>query len=313
MTAFQAIVETYLIPLQLFSALLGMGATLSLRDFALIFRHPRGLALGLGLQLVLVPLLASAFIAVFDLPEGWAVGLLLIAVVPGGAMSNLFTYLGKGSVPLSIALTTTSTLGCLVTVPLLLRLLAAQYLPAGFAFPVLPIVRDIGLYLLVPLSLGMAILRWSEPRAKLVNVWAIRLSVGCIVVIAASALGSGRIDVVAYGWRPPLLIALFGALLLVLTPQLCRLAGRYDDDTVALSIEVVVRNTSIGLLLVHFFFAGDAKQGHVLYSSLFYAGLSGLLGLPLWLRHRYGRSVVLLRQRLPRPAQLPARGSSRAA
>ena len=185
---------------------------------------------------------------------------------------------------------------------MILKAEPAQHLPAGFAFPVGPIVRDIALFLLVPLSIGMAILRWSEPRAKLVNVWAIRLSVVCILVIAASALGSGRIDIVAYGWRPPLLIVLFGALLMLLTPQLCRLAGRYDDDNVALSIEVVVRNTSIGLLLVHFFFAGDPKQGHVLYSSLFYAGLSGLLGLPIWLRHRYGGTVVLLRSRNPRPA-----------
>ncbi len=111
MQALQSFAETVLIPLQLLLAMLGMGATLALGDFALIFRRPKGLALGLFLQLVFVPLSAIALIEVFELGPGWAVGFMLIAACPGGTISNLLTYLGKGSVPLSIAVTTTSTLG----------------------------------------------------------------------------------------------------------------------------------------------------------------------------------------------------------
>ena len=113
MHAFQVFAEAYLIPIQLLLAMVGMGATLRIEDFALVFRYPRGLALGLALQLLFVPALAAIYIAVLGLGEGWAVGLILVAAVPGGAMSNLLTHIGKGSVPLSIVVTTVTTFLCL--------------------------------------------------------------------------------------------------------------------------------------------------------------------------------------------------------
>ena len=90
----------------------GMGAALELRDFLSVGKQPTGLAMGLVFQLVLVPLLALAFIGVFDMDPGWAVGLCLIAVVPGGAFSNLLTFLGRANVALSIAITVVSTSLC---------------------------------------------------------------------------------------------------------------------------------------------------------------------------------------------------------
>jgi BASS family bile acid:Na+ symporter len=92
--ATHAVVETYVLPLQLLLAMLGMGADLRIRDFADVAKSPRSLALGVVLQMVFVPALALAFIAAFDLSPGWAVGLLLVAVVPGGTVSNLFTHVG---------------------------------------------------------------------------------------------------------------------------------------------------------------------------------------------------------------------------
>lgn len=304
MQALHHFAETYLIPVQLVLALFGMGATLNVRDFLLVLRHPKGLALGLALQLVLVPALATAWITLTGMGSGWAVGLLLVAAVPGGATSNIFTHLGRGSVPLSIAVTTATTIACLFTVPLLLRVLASQHLPDDFAFPALRIVRDITLFLLVPLIVGMVAFRYRPARARRLSVWAIRGSVTLIGCVAVTALGSGRIDVVAYGWVPPLAIVGFGLVLAVVTPHVSRIAGFFDDDTVALSIEVVVRNIGISLLLIHFFFPGDDRQGHVLYTSLFYSGISGLLMLPTMLRHRFGRSPVLLRKARPRPPQV---------
>src|SRR5688500_3596604 len=101
-------------------AMMGMGATLRVQDFALIARDPTGLLIGLGVQLIWVPALATAFIAGFDLSPGWAVGLLMVAAAPGGAQSNLLTYLARGSTALSIALTTVSSFLCIVTIPALL-------------------------------------------------------------------------------------------------------------------------------------------------------------------------------------------------
>ncbi len=309
MQSFQVFAEAYLIPVQLLLAMVGMGATLRVADFALVLQHPKGLALGLGLQLLVVPALAAAYIAVLGLSDGWAVGLILVAAVPGGAMSNLFTYLGKGSVPLSIAVTTTTTFLCMATVPVVLGLLAQEHLPPDFAFPYGRIVRDIVAFLLVPLLVGMAVLRFAPTRALAFSQWSIRASVAIIALLVVSSLGSGRIQVAAYGFGPPLTIIGFGVLLALVTPQVVRLAGRYDDDNLALSVEVVVRNTGIALLLFHFFFPDQPQQIHVLYTCLFFAGLSPFLAVPLVLRHRAGRSMVLLRRRHVRAARSEA-GSS---
>ena len=72
-------------------------------------------------------------------------------------------------------------------------------------------------------------------------------------------------------------------------------------------IEVSVRNTGVALLLYTFFFVDNMEaQGHVLYTTLFYAGLSAFLAAPQVVSHRLGRSPVLFRRRFPRPdTELP--------
>lgn len=288
----QVFAETYLVPAQLALAMLGMGATMSIGDFASILRDPIGLALGLLLQLVLVPLIALAFTIGFDMSAGWAVGLILVSVVPGGAFSNLLTFLGRGNTPLSISLTVAATAGCVITVPFVLGLMASSHLPPDFAFPTRRIVFEIGVYLMVPLIAGLVLFRLMPTPSQIVSKWAIRASMALILVVTITSLGSGRIKVLEYGLTPPLLIILFGYSLSLIIPLVCRFFGRYDDDTVALGIEVTVRNIGVALLLVHFFFPGSELQSHVLYTCLFYAGLSGFLAVPLLLLHRFGKSVI---------------------
>ncbi|MEM1417872.1 MAG: bile acid:sodium symporter [Myxococcota bacterium] len=295
----QAFAESVLVPAQLVLAMLGMGCTLRMSDFTEVLRTPRGLLLGLALQLGLVPLLASGFVAVFDLGPGFAVGLFLVAVVPGGASSNLLTYLGRGNVALSIALTTVSTVGCVLTVPLLMSVLAEQQLPPDFRFPGRRILIDISRYLVLPLSVGMGLLhRW--PRvAEALSPWAIRGSIAAVLAVAAISLKSGRIDVGAYGWGAPVFTLGFAFVLALVVPHVVRLAGRDDADALALTIEVVVRNVSIGLLMVSFFFPGRPEQAELLYVCLLYAGTSTLAVAPLIVLHRFGWSPVLGRRAAP--------------
>lgn len=297
MVAFYAFAESWLVPLQLMLAMLGMGATLSVKDFALVFRYPVGLITGLLLQFVLVPALALLLIELLQLSPGWAIGLLLVAAAPGGATSNLFTYLAKGNVPLSIAVTLTTTLLCMATIPLVLHLFAGPYLPPDFPVPTARIALDIVRYLMGPVLVGMVIHRALPKVAPQVARWGVRGSLALVLLITIAATGSGRMQIAEYGWAPPLTIALFGATLLLVVPHLLRLLRRDDKDNAALSIEVVIRNTAIALLLVPFFFEGQPEQGHVLYTCLFYAGLGGALMLPVLLLHRSGRSPAFL---LPR-------------
>jgi len=299
--AFQVFAETYLIPAQLAFALLGMGAALSVQDFLDVARNPVGLTIGVLLQMVGVPLIALGYSEALGMEPGWAVGLLLVALVPGGALSNLLTFLARGNTALSISMTIIATTSCIITIPIALRLLAPAHLPPDFDIPTGKIVFDIGVYLLTPLVIGMIIYRLRPSLAEHVSRWSIRLSLVLLLAIVVSSLGSGRISLPEYGWMPPLRILIFCGLLAIGIPHICRLLGRYDDESVAIGIEVCVRNVGVGLLIFQFFFPGEAEQGHVLFSLLFYSGISAFFAVPLLLLHRRGHSPVLGLGRYARP------------
>ena len=295
--------ERVLIPVQLLLAMLGMGATLSLREFRNVVRHPTGVSLGLGLQWLAVPLWGQLLIWAFSLSPGWAAGIILVTVTPGGAFSNLLTYLGRGHLALSISVTAVATVASTFTAPLLLRLLASSFLPEAFSFPTGRILLEVTLYLLIPLFAGIAIYTYLRQYAKTISKAAIWASMTLVLIIAAGALTAGRIKVAAHGWGPPLWTALFAVGIHFASLEVCRLLGRTDDESVALAVEVSVRNGGVGLLLMQFFFPGQVEQDQALYTILFYTGLQIWIPLPAILLHRWGRSPLLLRKARPGKGQ----------
>lgn len=264
---------------QLTLAMLGMGATLTSRDFAAVLRRPRSLLYGLGIQFLLVPLIAWAMLRWLSLDPGVAVGLALCAVVAGGTSSNIFTFLARGNVALSIVLTTLSALLCLVTVPLVLQWLLADRLAAEVRMPTGQIATEIGLYLLLPVLLGMALLRAWPWQAGWLSKLCIRGAVLTIVAIVVGAHGAGRLNTEAFGQhniRMVLLFMLLLALASALLPRLLRLPGR---DAVAINIKVVVRNVNLALLIKASLFpslagVADPVGDNALFTALLYGGVS---------------------------------------
>src|SRR5699024_9764825 len=63
-----------------------------------------------------------------SLPPEIAVGVILVGAAPGGTASNVMTYLAKGSVALSVAITTVSTLLAPILTPAIIYLLANEWL-----------------------------------------------------------------------------------------------------------------------------------------------------------------------------------------
>ena len=136
---------------QLVTAMIGMGATLTLKDFRELLLEPKAVASGIGIQMMMVPLLAFATISLFGLAGGIAVGIALISAVPGGSTLNIFTHFAGGNIALSVAITAVTTLACLVSTPIVLELLISSYMPADFVMPKGQIMREIALTLLLPL------------------------------------------------------------------------------------------------------------------------------------------------------------------
>ncbi|RBP51709.1 bile acid:sodium symporter family protein [Arenicella xantha] len=234
---------------QLVFAMLGMGATLSVSDFKDVLREPKSVTSGTLMQLLLVPAIAFMFIEAGAQTAGIAVGIALIASIPGGTTSNIFTYMARGNAPLSISITGITTLACLITTPLILSILVTEHLPPGFSMPTEQIIKEIGFTLLLPLCMGMVILKALPHYAAWISKWCIRASILAILLIVIGSSSAGRLDLDAFGQSNTLLLLGFFAVIALVTWLVGELIGFSESDQTAIEMELIVRNINLAVLL----------------------------------------------------------------
>jgi BASS family bile acid:Na+ symporter len=279
---------------QLFLAMLGMGALLTPHDFLLEIKKPKGLIVGFVFQWAWVPLIALALGEFLPIPVGVAVGLIFVAAVPGGTLSNVLTLFGRGNIALSIGLTSITTVAALFTTPLLLQLLLSQYLPDDFSMPTARIARDIFATLIVPLALGMWLKSFTTTfYAAQFAKWMIRLSLLLVVVIAVGSAGSGRLDVNAYGLIGVAVLVVFALLVQGSAVIVGKAMGLVPGDALAISVEATFRNISLAIAVKATVFPAqpgvlDPIGDGVLFVALLYGGVSLFMTLVPVLIHRHG-------------------------
>lgn len=283
---------------QLALAMLGMGATLRVRDFIAVFHQPKALAYGLGIQVILVPVFAWAIIVLASPTAGVAVGLALVAAIPGGTMSNVFTFLARGHVALSIAMTAVTSFLCLLTTPIVLGLLISQYMPANFDMPAAKIAIEITLILMLPLLLGMVILEAFPKGAGHFSRYCIRASVFVIVLIVIGASSAGRIDFGQFTQRDVVSVVIFVAGVATFSWFIPRLLGLNTPDSTAVNIEVTVRNSNLGLLIKASLFPAtvgvlDPIGDMVLFTVLLYGAIVlPIAALQIFLHGRGNKAIA---------------------
>lgn len=262
--------ETTLLGIMMMVIMLGMGASMTWRDFFIAFRKPKGILVGLLSQYLIMPFLGYALALILGLPPGMAAGLILIACMPGGTTSNIFTYFSKGVLALSIMMTTVSTLVAVVTVPFLLSFysglagLGGDYvIPAGNVAQVLVV-------LLVPTVLGM-FLRKMNPN------------VGATIEMIGSLLGVVVILFLIGSWVPrnyqmlldtplPVYIAAIGIGLfgMLLGYWLARALRQDANRSRTVSLETGIQNGPLAALIVTLSFTGTQQQ-EVLFIPILYS------------------------------------------
>lgn len=287
--------EYWIASFQLMTAMLGMGATLTVGDFKDVLREPKAVSFGTIIQLLFVPLLAYAFITLTDVSVGVAIGIALVAAIPGGTTSNIFTYMARGNVPLSISITGITTLACLLSTPLILGVLIAEYLPADFTMPTQQIITDIAFMLLLPLLIGMLILRYRADHAGWISKWSIRASLFGILLIVVGSASAGRLDTDAFGMHNVWLVIGFVFLLAIATWVTSKLLGFSRKDATAVEMEVIVRNVNLGVLIKASMFPAVAGSSlglgdMVLFTVLLYGALQMLFAaVIIYLRRRQAK------------------------
>jgi len=294
-------------------SMLGMGATLTVRDFATTLFAWKGLAVGMAAQLLLVPPWAALLMFVLGLfPEGFgglsaagavgiATGLALVAAMPGGSVSNLLTFIGNGNVALSVSLTAITTFACLFATPVVLAALVTVQVPGDFEIDTSRIMLDIGLFLLAPLLAGMVVRTTTTlPQQVLFIKFMVRASLVLLALIIIGSLGAGRLQFAAYGWLGPAFIIVFCLGAVALARLFAYASGTVDRDSFAIVIEVAVKNGLLALLIITSMFpahrmaaeAGPnaqmiaAAHDGCIFVVLFFSGVALITGILTALRRR---------------------------
>lgn len=285
--------EYWVAAVQLVLAMLGMGAGLQVADFKKVALQPKAASVGLSMQLVVVPLVALGFIMLADLPPGMVIGIAIIAAIPGGTVSNIFTFMARGNVPLSISITALTSLACLATTPIILDFLIADYMHDSFVMPAKKVAIEIGLCLLLPLGLGMAVLKRFPNYAERFSNICVKGSLTGIGIIVVGSLGAGRLNFANTSGDDIALLFGFIISLTLVGIWLTKGFGLAPEDDRAIEMEVVVRNVNLGFLLKVSLFPAVAGQSNpvadlALFTMLLYGAWQLATGIFLifWRRRQ---------------------------
>ena len=177
--ALVTLVNSVIIPICLFLIMMGMGLTLVTNDFKRVLKYPKAVGIGLTNQLILLPIIGFALANIMPLRPEYAVGVMLLVLCPGGTTSNLFTYLAKGDVALSVTMTAIASVITVFTIPIVLSFSLIYFMGSGstFELPVLKTVLTLVLLTIVPISIGMLIKRYAPNVADRSQVYVSRFGV----------------------------------------------------------------------------------------------------------------------------------------
>jgi BASS family bile acid:Na+ symporter len=153
------------VPVLLLVIMTSMGLELTPADFRRVVEMPRPVVVGLVGQLVLLPCLGIGLAEFAELSPELAVGVVIITACPGGAPSNIFSYLAGANIALSVTLTAFSSVATLFTIPLWVNFGLSHFMGDGQAFA-LPFGQTLGqlfVIAILPVGLGMLI-RWRSPE-----------------------------------------------------------------------------------------------------------------------------------------------------
>jgi BASS family bile acid:Na+ symporter len=239
------------LPFSLAVIMFGMGLSLRVEDFKRILIYPKAVAIGLLNQLVLLPILAFGIVKAFSLPPELAVGLMILAVCPGGATSNLITHLAKGDSALSITLTACSSVITVFTIPFLVNFSIAYFIPGGEAkqLEVVGTVVSVLFITLIPVALGMITLakapklaeKWDQPFRK--------ISIVFFVVIVGAAILKERANLVQYFIEAgPAALAL-NLSTLALSFAMAKWTGLPFRQGLTIAIESGIQNGTLGITI----------------------------------------------------------------
>jgi BASS family bile acid:Na+ symporter len=250
-----------LVLINIIVAVMMFGVSLDLRgeDFKRVLRAPKAPAIGLIAQFLLLPALTCLACWALRIDPQLALGMTLIAACPGGSFSNIMTWMARGSVAVSVSMTAVSSVAASVLTPLNFGLYAwlnpyTRPLLTEIAMDPLSLLLMVILVLGVPLALGMYIGRrfpgLSRKVEKPLRVFALAVMLGFVALAFGKNFDQFLSHFHLFFW----LVVAHNALALSIGYVSARLSGLPDAERRAITLEVGIQNSALGLVIIFTFF-----------------------------------------------------------
>ena len=241
-----------LLPISLGIIMLGMGMTLVVSDFTRIIRYPKAILIGLTNQLIFLPIVGFILAIAFNLSPITAVGLMILAVCPGGATSNLITQVCKGNIALSVTLTAFASMASIITIPFILSF-ALEYFTSTtdvtIELPILFTIVQIMGITVIPISIGMVIRRQKPDFANFMER-PMRIASTVIFILVFIAVLAANAEKLVEGMKEAGLVTL----VLNLTTMglgyfMARIFSLNLKNTISITVESGIQNGTLAFVI----------------------------------------------------------------
>ena len=219
----------------------GMGTSMSVDDFVAVVKNPKGVAIGVASQFIIMPALGFFLSGLSGLPPEIAAGIILVGCSPSGLASNVMAYLAKANLALSLTITSITTLIAPFITPVLMKFLAGSMIQID----VVNMMIEISKIIILPIGLGLVFNKLTAGKAEWLKKMMPLLSMAGIAMIIVVITAAGRDSLLTIG---PILIVIVlihntsGYLLGYWSARLFRMP---ESDCRTVAIEVGLQNAGL--------------------------------------------------------------------
>ncbi|AWL12180.1 Pantothenate precursors transporter PanS [Saliniradius amylolyticus] len=286
--------QSSLLILNAILALMMFGIALSLKaeDFKRVVLKPKAPLTGILAQFLILPLMTWALTMVIPMPTQVALGLILVGSCPGGSFSNIMTYLARGNTAMSVSMTGIASLAAVGMTPFNFALYASlnpatAELLKQIAVPPQDILMVVVFVLAIPLSLGLLAGRWLPVFAQRSEGAFRFISLFTLLLFVLIALARNWSEFVAGASIFLLVVVFHNALALMVGWVTARGMKLNNADTRAVTLEVGLQNSGLGLGIIFTFFGSLTEMAIIAAAWGIWHLVSGLS--LAWFWHRRDR------------------------
>ena len=244
-------IVTKIAPIGLALIMLGLGMSLTIKDFLRVVNTPKDFLIGFICQLILLPIIAFALIKLLNTPIELALGVMLVAAAPGGVTSNILTKFANGDVALSISLTAIISLISIISVPFIvflsIDLLNIDYISKNISM--LSISLKMFFVVTVPVIIGMITRHLAENFIIKYVLVIQRISIFLFVLIFIAIYIEEWDNIVSFITRAGLIALILNVVMMVVGFYIAKFFASGVAQQISISLECGLQNGTLAIFV----------------------------------------------------------------